>query len=354
MVSPGKLELLAALKEGRVDAYEPTIADESDELQCRPAEQILHERDGPAPDVLEELAQQGLLTRTFLEKVYLCPNCSARDLRYTTACPSCWSLRIVETEMIRHGVCGHVGLEEDFVSEEHSEPVCPGCTATVNLDDSETPLGELEKLRRHVCRACEEQVETPMSRLQCQECPVVEPSEATERVRYRYTLSDTGETWFDTLLPARRAVAEALTDRGFDTRLNTTITTGTDEEIPVHIDAQDDLLDRRVVVGIAEQPTVTDVRPLKKATTAATTQAIVLTTTGTATGRAAEVIRSADMTVLTHQDDGTVQRVEETEPATASAPTRTILKRLTATMTGNTTSIVSLLKTPGFMKLYLP
>lgn len=335
MVSPGKLELLAALKERRVEAYEPTIADESDELRCRPAEQILHDRDGPAPDVLEEVAQQGHLTKTFQKKVYLCPSCSSADLRYTTACPSCGSFQIVETKMLRHDVCDHVAPEEHYVSEENSEPVCPGCDAAVNLADSETPLGELETVQRRVCHACEQWVETPTPRLQCQECPAVEPSDATERVIYRYTLSDTGETWFDTLLPARRAVAEALTDRGFDTSVNTTITTETDEEIPVHIDAHDDLLDRRVVVGIAEQPAVTDVRPIKKAATAGTTRGIVLTTTGTITERAAALARSANLRVLTHQADGSVQPVEATEAAEKSTVTRTILKRLTATVTGH-------------------
>lgn len=326
--------MLAELSDGTVDAYEPTIDHESETVRYRSAERILHDRDGPAEEVLQELAQWGLLTETFQEKVYLCPACGSDDLRYTTACRSCGSLHVVQTEVVYHTECQHAAPRAEFASEGDLDVyVCPGCDEAVDVStESGGVLEEVEVARRHVCHDCDEWYEAPGSRLQCPRCPPVVPSEAIERVLYRYALDPTGEAWLDRQLSARRALVEALAGRGFETRVDTTVGDGADGEIPVHVYAEDALLDRRVVAGMTEQPGVEDVESIREAATAADARAMLLTTTGTVTEGAAAAARTADVDLLSRRsDDGLERHFETTE---GSEDTRTLLQRLTSAVTG--------------------
>lgn len=332
MVSPGKLQLLAELADGTVDAYQPTIDRETEQLRYPEAERFLHDREGPAGEVLEELARWGLLDESFQEKVYLCPGCGTDDLRYTTACPSCGSLHVVETEVVHHTDCGHTAPRAEFASEGDLDVyVCSGCDETVTVpDEGGTVLDEIEVARRHVCRDCDGWYEAPTPRLNCPQCPPVVPSEAVEWVLYRYELAAAGEAWLDRQLSARQAIVEALADRGFETRVDTTV--GDGPGVPVHVYAEDALLDRRVVAGMAEQPDVEDVRAVQEAATAADARGMLLATTGTVTERAAAAARETDVDLLSRRsDDGLERHYETTE---GSDDTRNLLQRLTSAVTG--------------------
>lgn len=333
MVSPGKLQLIEELAEGTLDAFEPTIDANSGELRYPGAERYLHDRDGPAADVLAELAQWGLLTETFQEKVYLCPNCDSDQLEFTTACPACKSLHVVETEVIHHTECDHVAPKTRFASDGDVDMyVCPGCEESINVpDEPRSVLEGIEIAHQHVCQDCNGRFETPEARLQCQQCPPVVPTEASELVLYRYTLNETGRTWLDEQLAARRRVIEALTDREFETRINTAVSTEAGEEIRVHVYAEDDLLNRRIVVTVHEQPDGDDVQLLHEAATAADAHAIALTTTGTITDRAVEVARTADVELLSRRPDGTLER--EYEVTEGEDDTQPFLERLTSAVT---------------------
>lgn len=304
MASPGTLRLAVALADGSVEAFDPRIDEETGAVSYPEAERLLDERDGPPIEVLESLAERGAFERAFQEKVYRCPDCSTEGMNYTTACPHCESPHTIETDLLEHTECGCVEPRAAFeAGGEYAEHVCPGCGKALPSFDIDT-----RRYRQHVCQECDERLEAPAHRLRCRACLViVDPSAAIERVCCRYDISDAGERWVESQLAARRAVVEALERKQFTVDVDATVT-GRSGSIPVHVDAEDDLLGDRVVAAVHERPTVDDVSTLRTAATSANARALLVTTTGSIERDAASLADESDIALLRPGADGNLER----------------------------------------------
>ncbi|HET7324034.1 MAG TPA: hypothetical protein VFJ06_06865, partial [Halococcus sp.] len=300
MVSPGTLTVLTALTEEKTAEYEPEIDTDTGEVSYPLAESLLNEGDPTAFEVLESLARREVLSKTFEEKVYICPGCGAEGMQYTTACQGCGSAHTVETELFEHLACGHIAPREEFeLSPE--EFVCPECEAQFDSEE------EVEQGMRYVCQDCGSYFETPEHGLRCRDCTdIYSPGDAVERVLCRYSLTENGKRWVETQLAARASMVEMLEERGFDVSENTTVrASGT--EHPVHVFAEDVLLDSRIVAGVHERPNGEDAAHLRDIAADVNARPVLITTLGSVGEDVAGLADRAEMRILTAETDGSLR-----------------------------------------------
>ena len=91
----------------------------------RDVEEALGLELGDSLELLEDLADLGLLKRELFNHVNLCPHCSACQINFREACPSCRTLEISIERLVHHFACAHVGPESEF--SNGIDLVCPKC-----------------------------------------------------------------------------------------------------------------------------------------------------------------------------------------------------------------------------------
>lgn len=319
MVSPGELRLVSELTEEGAE-FEPEITDDG-AVSYPSVGLILDDSDGDPGEVLDRFAARGVLHDEFVSKVYVCPECDAEGMQYTSVCPACESAHAIEMAVFEHA-CGYVGPVSDFEGEGEDGYSCPNCEMALQSED-------LDGERRYVCQECAEVFDTPDHRLWCRDCLYMfEPGEAIERALYRYSLTDEGEQWLDRHQTARRVIAETLQERRFETEIDTTVTDESGETHPVHVLAEDVLLGERRIVSIDETPDTESVEAFRELAASVDAHPIIVTTTGTVEAGVAERAEAADLTVLTYQPDGTLDSNYEVIEDTSHH--RSVFQRLTA------------------------
>lgn len=324
MVSTEQLRLLSALSDRDVTEYAPSIVEDTGEIRYPESERILDDSEGSAYETLEELTVLGVLSRDFQYKEYVCPNCNATNVRFTMGCGSCGSLHIFETDVDVHLDCGHADEEVAFRTDDDSdEKSCPECGAIVD------PTEELERRRMHLCQNCGATTETPKHGLRCIECEnICEPSEATERVLYRYHFAEGGEAWLETQLAARETLAASLADRGFDVSIDTNVSAD-GETYAVDVAGTDELLGESVVGTVHERPDADAVETLVAATEVAEARPVLVTTSGALDANVAAIVDTHEIRVLSPEGDGLVPSYDVVGEDEAS----TVFQRLTSSVT---------------------
>ncbi|WP_254536438.1 hypothetical protein [Halomarina litorea] len=313
---------MAALGDGTTEAYEPVVDDE-EAVSYPAAEQVLDPADGVPRDVLESLAEREILHRTFEGKAYRCPECGLEGMRYTTACPECASAHVVRRPVVRCPDCDHAAPATAF--ERGGETAsCPACDATTTADDA-------DPTEQYVCQECGERAESAVHALRCRDDGFLcHPDDAVEHVLYRYTLGASGEQWLDAQVGARRAVAETFADRGYDVEVDTTVTGASGSDHHLHVHASDDLLGERLVADVHELPTVGDVTHLREASTDLDARPLLVSTLGTVSEAVADRATRDDVTVLTVDEKGEIDR--DYDVTEAPGEDRSFLARLTTAL----------------------
>lgn len=318
MVSPGELRLIdAVLEDG---AVEPDISEDGSVSYSRVAD-LLDEPDDEPAAVLERFAGRDVLDQEFVSKVYVCPDCGAEGLQYTTVCPACGDPHAVETEVIEHA-CGYVGPESEFDADDGYR--CPDCEQDLESVD-------IEKKRRYSCHECPESFDVPDDRLRCRECSsMVPPLEAIERVLYRYDVADEGEAWLGRQKAARRTAAAALEERRFETEVDVAVDGASR---PVHVLAEDRLMGERRIVAIHELPDAEAVDAFVAFAASVDAHPVVVTTSGTVESDVAARAERSELTVLAFDDGGEGSLVPEYEATDSVGAHRSgLFQRLTAAL----------------------
>lgn len=76
-------------------------------------------------EIINEARKDGLLDGDFIERTFLCPECSAAFLLTRETCVKCSGSRLSPIDVVHHFVCAYVGPEEDFT--DGTKMVCPKC-----------------------------------------------------------------------------------------------------------------------------------------------------------------------------------------------------------------------------------
>ena len=119
---------------------------------------------GGSLDVLEGLADLGLLERELFNVVHVCPRCAHCQLNFRESCRSCSSIDVQVEGLIHHFRCAYVGLEHEFA--KNLDLVCPKCRQVLHQlgQDFERPHDT------YVCADCHYLFEEPVLEGQCLSC----------------------------------------------------------------------------------------------------------------------------------------------------------------------------------------
>ncbi len=136
----------------------------------------------------ESLADAGALSRTFFDRVHVCPACSSSRLNVREECPSCHGAAIAEEASVHHFACAHLALERAFRAGDAL--VCPKCRKTlrhfgVDYDKPGTAA---------VCNGCGHVDGEPAVGFRCADCGARHDAEAVAtRDWHSYALTPAGE-----------------------------------------------------------------------------------------------------------------------------------------------------------------
>ena len=160
-----KLAILRGLVETHDSVILPALSAEAPLGHAYPAiEQGLGLSPGAGIEILEDLADHGLLKRELHNKVHACPDCRTCRVNFRELCPFCHSIDLDLERLIHHFACAYNGLESEFQSD--TELRCPKCTKTLNQlgQDFDRPYDT------YVCRSADHLFETPLIEAQCFSC----------------------------------------------------------------------------------------------------------------------------------------------------------------------------------------
>ncbi|WP_458189701.1 hypothetical protein [Haladaptatus sp. NG-WS-4] len=113
-----------------------------------------------------------------------------------------------------------------------------------------------------------------------------------------------------------------MQNRTLRTKIDTTVTTGSGEEVPVHVFGQDEMLNDHVVAAIHERPDEGDITNLLAIALDVDAHAMVITTSGTVVGEDIDQLITDDpVTILQLTKDDTLQPEYETisDPTTRNS-----------------------------------
>lgn len=101
--------------------------------------------------VLQLMTQEGYLeAQALVDRLRLCVNCGSGRLNYIDICPDCQSIAIAREPSLHCFVCGHVGVQENFLKD--GVLLCPNCLTRLRHigSDYDRPM---ENYRCRSCRA---------------------------------------------------------------------------------------------------------------------------------------------------------------------------------------------------------
>jgi GGDEF domain-containing protein len=82
-------------------------------------------------EILKQAEYDGIFTSEFVDRIYLCSQCSNGRMSYREVCPKCNSSNSSTDDIVHHFPCGYVGPMLDFKNEIDDELDCPKCNKRV-------------------------------------------------------------------------------------------------------------------------------------------------------------------------------------------------------------------------------
>lgn len=303
MVSTDKLRLLSALSTGTISKFEPNINDRG-HVEYPEAQEILDEKFDTPRESFDLLADLGFLEKIYIIKVYVCPTCQEEGMQYITACPHCEDTHTSRTTFLEHDQCGYMAPPAEFETDEKDRYHCPDCNSA--FDSSKATIENL-----HLCQECGERFANPNHRLWCRDCfNLHPPEEARENILYEYTLTEEGENWHENQITARELLAEQFDSRGFDVDIDSTVRDEEGSTYPIHIYAEDDLLDERIVADVHSTIDPTDIEYIDRVAQRIDARPLLLTTDTTIPDDSIPAAQQSGLTILWIGRDGSIKRLE--------------------------------------------
>jgi len=184
-------DLIEKMLSGEIVEIKPTLSLSTESGFSFPdIEKLLEATPETIAQTLENLADEGILTKRFSDKVLLCPYCQSPNLRPSLRCPKCGSGYLDKGRILEHLACGYTGAESEFVSV--GKYVCPRCKRELRfLGTDYRSLGI-----KYVCGNCTEIFTDAMFKWQCLSCLLLfAEHEAKEIPLYTYYLNEDRRLW---------------------------------------------------------------------------------------------------------------------------------------------------------------
>ena len=154
-----------------------------------------------ARDVMERLADAGMLRRMFSERVNVCPKCGSGSVLFREVCPQCQGAGIAQPEVIHHFPCAGVYRADLFGDPESL--VCPKCRKQLRHVGVDHEYMEAE----FICETCGRASSVVPTYGRCLECGEQFPAEESGADDwYDYTPTD---QWDPSILGEAATAAES-------------------------------------------------------------------------------------------------------------------------------------------------
>ena len=197
--------------------------------------------------ILDALASEAILNRSFFEKLLRCPSCQSVNLRPSTHCPRCAAGNIARGRVLEHFACKHVGLEDEYVAR--GRYVCPECKQELRTIGSDyQSLGLLYK-----CRDCDNVFNQPMIKWRCLKCSSLTPQEKVTEINvYSYSFNEERRSWLEFELKPRRQLIDFLKQRGYEVTENATVKgrSGAEHKIDILATRDDGVVTYKIAIGV--------------------------------------------------------------------------------------------------------
>jgi transposase-like protein len=117
-----------------------------------------------AVNLIEKLANAGILEKKFFDKIIYCPSCKSANIAYRYVCPICRDAHIDLKALFEHIPCGYTDIEDRFKQDD--KLVCPRCHVELKK------LGVNYKRVRSgfECMACKKRFDDPLTISTCRNC----------------------------------------------------------------------------------------------------------------------------------------------------------------------------------------
>ena len=144
---------------------------------CPELDQLVGLEPGGSLEILEELADLGLLQRQLFNLIHTCPQCQKGLVNLRQVCPACSAIDLSVERVLHHFACAWMGLESEFTQGFSLR--CPKCQRELHQlgQDFERPN------ETYVCNECSHTCEDPALEAQCLSCGNIVPSSDLELVR---------------------------------------------------------------------------------------------------------------------------------------------------------------------------
>jgi predicted RNA-binding Zn-ribbon protein involved in translation (DUF1610 family) len=119
----------------------------------------INETDKLSRNTLENLAQLGILQKSFYDSVSICPTCQSTMMTLHNRCPNCKSHNVEKTSLTEHILCGYIDQRDKYIQDR-----CPKCGESL-VEGQYRNMG-----RWYICQECGEKFENPEFDLICRNC----------------------------------------------------------------------------------------------------------------------------------------------------------------------------------------
>ena len=138
--------------------------------------------------IAEKLAGEGLLTRTFFDRLQSCPHCASSRLNVREECDTCRSSEIADVGLLHHYRCAYLGPAKDFEAPDR-RLICPKCAKELRHYGSDHErAGEAVE-----CLACGHVGDAAAVGFVCMDCNArFDAAAARLKSIFHYAMSDAG------------------------------------------------------------------------------------------------------------------------------------------------------------------
>lgn len=207
---PRVVKLVDAMVNGNLSVINPDIDfNFKSGYAYPPVNDLLDTSEQDTINIMQSLADNGILIRQLYEKFYADPD-GLFQLVPAERCPRCDSANIVKGQLVEHFSCGYVGLDRDFKQE--SRYVCPKCRKDLRLIGTDYRNVGLH----YRCQDCNEVFTNPVIKwrnMKTRKMWNVEELREVEVFSYQFSPDKRG--WLEFQLKPKRQLVDFLVNRGY-------------------------------------------------------------------------------------------------------------------------------------------
>jgi len=242
------MNLVAEMLTGNIVDIRPQLDFTSELGFTYPAvKKALDIKDREVVPILESLVGEGILEKSFFDRLLRCPQCHSINLRPTIHCVKCGSGDVVRGRILEHLVCHYIGLEDEFTTK--GRYICPRCHQLLRAAESDyRSLGLLYK-----CHDCFEIFGLPRMKWRCLKCSAVTAEDkVTEIDIYYYNLNEAKRSLLEFELKPKPQLIEFLKQRGYNVVENAIVKgrSGAEHKIDLLATRDDGIITYTIAIGI--------------------------------------------------------------------------------------------------------